>query len=160
MEKKIVMVTGATSGIGEACAKKFANGGYNVIITGRRHDKLEALKTQLEAQGARVLALTFDVREREAARKRSGKHRRRMGRHRRAGQQRWPRTGPRQGIRGRFQRLGHNDRHQCQGIAQHDTVHRAGNGETKPWPCHQHRIGGGRRCLCQRQRLLCHEAPQ
>lgn len=69
MEKKIVMVTGATSGIGEACAKKFANGGYNVIITGRRHDKLEALKTQLEAQGARVLALTFDVREREVARK-------------------------------------------------------------------------------------------
>lgn len=69
MEKKIVMVTGATSGIGEACAKKFANGGYNVIITGRRQDKLEALKTQLEAQGARVLALTFDVREREAARK-------------------------------------------------------------------------------------------
>lgn len=69
MEKKIVMVTGATSGIGEACTKKFANGGYNVIITGRRHDKLEALKTQLEAQGARVLALTFDVREREAARK-------------------------------------------------------------------------------------------
>lgn len=69
MEKKIVMVTGATSGIGEACAKKFANEGYNVIITGRRHDKLEALKTQLEAQGARVLALTFDVREREAARK-------------------------------------------------------------------------------------------
>lgn len=69
MEKKIVMVTGATSGIGEACAKKFANGGYNVIITGRRHDKLEALKTQLEAQGARALALTFDVREREVARK-------------------------------------------------------------------------------------------
>lgn len=69
MEKKIVMVTGATSGIGEACAKKFANGGYNVIITGRRHDKLEALKTQLEAQGTRVLALTFDVREREVARK-------------------------------------------------------------------------------------------
>lgn len=69
MEKKIVMVTGATSGIGEACAKKFANGGYNVIITGRRHDKLETLKTQLEAQGARVLALTFDVREREVARK-------------------------------------------------------------------------------------------
>ncbi|WP_277069549.1 SDR family NAD(P)-dependent oxidoreductase [Prevotella corporis] len=69
MEKKIVMVTGATSGIGEACAKKFANGGYNVIITGRRQDKLEALKTQLEAQGTRVLALTFDVREREAARK-------------------------------------------------------------------------------------------
>lgn len=69
MEKKIVMVTGATSGIGEACAKKFANGGYNVIITGRRQDKLEALKTQLEAQGTRVLALTFDVREREVARK-------------------------------------------------------------------------------------------
>lgn len=33
MEKKIAMITGATSGIGEACAKKFAQGGYNIIIT-------------------------------------------------------------------------------------------------------------------------------
>ncbi len=34
--RKIVLITGATSGIGEACARKFAQGGYDVIITGRR----------------------------------------------------------------------------------------------------------------------------
>ena len=67
MVKKIVMVTGATSGIGEACARKFAGGGYNVIITGRRAEKLESLKAELEKTGAKVLALTFDVRQRDAA---------------------------------------------------------------------------------------------
>ena len=69
MEKKIVMVTGATSGIGEACARKFASGGYNVIITGRRGEKLDALRQELESMGAEVLAMQFDVRERESARK-------------------------------------------------------------------------------------------
>ena len=69
MEKKIVMVTGATSGIGEACAKKFAQGGYDVIITGRRKEKLDTLKKELENMGAEVLAMQLDVREREAAKK-------------------------------------------------------------------------------------------
>ncbi len=69
MEKKIVMVTGATSGIGDACARKFASGGYNVIITGRRGEKLDALRRELESMGAEVLAMQFDVRERESARK-------------------------------------------------------------------------------------------
>ena len=69
MEKKIVMVTGATSGIGEACSRKFASGGYNVIITGRRGEKLDALRRELESMGAEVLAMQFDVRERESARK-------------------------------------------------------------------------------------------
>lgn len=69
MEKKIVMVTGATSGIGEACARKFASGGYNVIITGRRGEKLDTLRRELEGMGAEVLAMQFDVRERESARK-------------------------------------------------------------------------------------------
>lgn len=69
MEKKIVMVTGATSGIGEACARKFASDGYNVIITGRRGEKLDALRRELESMGAEVLAMQFDVRERESARK-------------------------------------------------------------------------------------------
>ena len=69
MEKKIVMVTGATSGIGEASARKFASGGYNVIITGRRGEKLDALRRELESMGAEVLAMQFDVRERESARK-------------------------------------------------------------------------------------------
>lgn len=69
MEKKIVMVTGATSGIGEACARKFARGGYNVIITGRRKEKLDTLRRELENMGAEVLAMEFDVRERASARK-------------------------------------------------------------------------------------------
>lgn len=62
--KRTVLITGATSGIGEACARKFAEGGYKVIITGRRADKLEALKADLDTE---VLALCFDVRDREAA---------------------------------------------------------------------------------------------
>ena len=69
MEKKLVMVTGATSGIGEACARKFARGGYNVIITGRRKEKLDTLRRELENMGAEVLAMEFDVRERASARK-------------------------------------------------------------------------------------------
>ena len=65
--RKIVLITGATSGIGEACARKFAQGGYDVIITGRRAQLLANLKKELEAEGVRVLALTFDVRNRNAA---------------------------------------------------------------------------------------------
>lgn len=61
------MITGATSGIGEACARKFAQGGYDVIITGRRAQLLANLKKELEAEGVRVLALAFDVRNRNAA---------------------------------------------------------------------------------------------
>ena len=65
--RKIVLITGATSGIGEACARKFAQGGYDVIITGRRAQLLANLKKELEAEGIRVLALAFDVRNRNAA---------------------------------------------------------------------------------------------
>ena len=43
--KSIVLVTGATSGFGEACAEKFAANGYDVIITGRRKERLEKIKT-------------------------------------------------------------------------------------------------------------------
>lgn len=69
MSKRIALITGATSGIGEGCAKRFADGGYNVIITGRNKEKLDALTTVLEAKGVHVLALAFDVRDREAARR-------------------------------------------------------------------------------------------
>ena len=67
---KIVLITGATSGIGEGCARRFAKGGYNLIITGRNTTKLESLKKELEQeQHVQVLALAFDVRNREAAKK-------------------------------------------------------------------------------------------
>lgn len=67
MENKTVMVTGATSGIGEGCARRFAKEGWNVIITGRDDAKVARLKGQLEEMGAAVLPLTFDVRDRKAA---------------------------------------------------------------------------------------------
>ncbi len=66
MEKKIALITGATSGIGEACARKFAQGGYKVIVTARRGELLDKLRTELEDDGAEVLSLTFDVRDRQA----------------------------------------------------------------------------------------------
>ncbi len=69
MGKKTAFITGATSGIGEACARKFAEGGYKVIISGRREDRLENLKRELEKEGAEVLSLKLDVRDREAAKK-------------------------------------------------------------------------------------------
>ena len=65
--KKNVFITGATSGIGEACARKFAEGGYNLVLTARRADKLAEIKKQLEAEGAKVKTLVFDVRDPEAA---------------------------------------------------------------------------------------------
>lgn len=61
------MITGATSGIGEACARKFANGGYNLVITGRNVDRLKAVEQEARQLGADVLALEFDVRDRKAA---------------------------------------------------------------------------------------------
>lgn len=64
--KPIVLITGATSGIGEACARKFAEGGYRLIITGRRDEKLETLKNGLKTD---VMTLCFDVRDRDAARR-------------------------------------------------------------------------------------------
>lgn len=69
MKHKIALITGATSGIGEGCACRFARGGYNVIITGRNGEKLASLKTELEQEGVDVLPLCFDVRDRDAARK-------------------------------------------------------------------------------------------
>jgi len=59
---KIALITGATSGIGEATAKIFADHGINLIICGRREDRLEALKNKLLAK-VKVYTLSFDVRD-------------------------------------------------------------------------------------------------
>lgn len=68
MKGKTILITGATSGIGEACAKKFAAMGSNLILNGRNEDKLERLKQELTALGIEVLTLPFDVRDRQAMR--------------------------------------------------------------------------------------------
>ena len=64
---KVVMITGATSGIGMACARKFAENGDRLILTGRNEDRLADIKKELVAQDADVLTLAFDVRDREKA---------------------------------------------------------------------------------------------
>ncbi len=64
---KIVFITGATAGFGEACAYKFAEHGYDLIINGRRTDRLQALADTLEKKyNVAVLCLPFDVREEKA----------------------------------------------------------------------------------------------
>jgi NADP-dependent 3-hydroxy acid dehydrogenase YdfG len=66
---KIVLITGATSGIGLACARKFAENGDKLILTGRNESRLTEIKKELSEKGADVLTLVFDVRDREMARK-------------------------------------------------------------------------------------------
>lgn len=63
---KIVFISGATSGIGEGCARKFATNGWNLILNGRNVEKLQLLKSELQKKGVEVLLLPFDVRDRAA----------------------------------------------------------------------------------------------
>ncbi len=67
MKGKIVLITGATSGIGEGCVRKFAAQGSDIILNSRNPEKVNALKAELEkTYGIQVLALPFDVRDRAA----------------------------------------------------------------------------------------------
>lgn len=64
---KIVMITGASSGIGEGCARKFASEGARLILNSRSEEKLQALAKELEMQyGSECYVLPFDVRDRQA----------------------------------------------------------------------------------------------
>lgn len=64
---KIVLITGATSGFGEACAWRFAGEGYDVIATGRREERLQILQAQIqEKHKVRLLPLVFDVQDKSA----------------------------------------------------------------------------------------------
>jgi len=63
---KIIMITGATAGFGKATAVRFAQNGYDIIITGRRKERLDELEKVLLSYGKiRVLTLNFDVRIRD-----------------------------------------------------------------------------------------------
>lgn len=63
---KIALITGATSGIGKACAVKFAQNSFDVIITGRRDDRLKTFQEELESKfDVQVLTVCFDVRNKE-----------------------------------------------------------------------------------------------
>jgi 3-hydroxy acid dehydrogenase / malonic semialdehyde reductase len=64
---KITFITGATSGFGEACAYKFAANGYDLILNGRRTDRLQTMADAIEKKyNVAVLQLPFDVREEKA----------------------------------------------------------------------------------------------
>lgn len=68
MKNKIVFITGASSGIGEGCARKFASQGSDLILNARNEKKLLELKDEFESKyGIRVCVLPFDVRDRQAA---------------------------------------------------------------------------------------------
>lgn len=69
MKGKNIFITGATSGIGEGCARKFAAMGSNLILNGRDTEKLDKLQQELTTTyGIEVLTLPFDVRDRAAMR--------------------------------------------------------------------------------------------
>jgi NADP-dependent 3-hydroxy acid dehydrogenase YdfG len=61
------MITGATSGFGKACAEIFAKNKWNLILTGRRLERLEELKIELNPLGVNILILNFDIRDVKAA---------------------------------------------------------------------------------------------
>ncbi len=64
---KTIFITGATSGFGRSIATLFAQNGYRLIITGRREERLQAVKQELEtAYNTEITTLAFDIRDREA----------------------------------------------------------------------------------------------
>lgn len=67
--KKQALITGATSGIGRATALRLAAEGYDITATGRRAERLETLRREIEAAGGRCTALVFDVRSEAEVRK-------------------------------------------------------------------------------------------
>jgi NAD(P)-dependent dehydrogenase (short-subunit alcohol dehydrogenase family) len=60
---KVAIVTGATSGIGHAAARLFAQQGMKVVVSGRRHRELETLVEQIRSQGGQAVAVAGDVRD-------------------------------------------------------------------------------------------------
>ncbi|MFV0332112.1 MAG: SDR family NAD(P)-dependent oxidoreductase, partial [Dysgonomonas sp.] len=70
MTKRIALITGATSGLGRAIALRLAKDGYNLIITGRRKDRLEELDKEIGIKyNSTVISLCFDVRNYEEVEK-------------------------------------------------------------------------------------------
>jgi clavulanate-9-aldehyde reductase len=61
VKDKVVIITGATSGIGEATAKLLAQEGAITVLAGRREDRLEDLKSEIEKSGGQTLAVSTDV---------------------------------------------------------------------------------------------------
>ncbi|MEJ2540193.1 MAG: SDR family NAD(P)-dependent oxidoreductase [Gemmatimonadota bacterium] len=66
IEGRTALITGATAGIGEACARAFARQGVHLILLGRRQERLDALARELRDVGVQVRTRSVDVRHRDA----------------------------------------------------------------------------------------------
>jgi len=69
IEGKVVVITGASSGLGEATARMLASQGASVVLGARRAERLESLAKELTANGGKALAVTTDVTDRTQVRK-------------------------------------------------------------------------------------------
>lgn len=63
---RTVLITGGTAGIGQACARLFAENGWRIIVTGRRQERLDELAKELSDSGVEVHTLCFDIQDHTA----------------------------------------------------------------------------------------------
>jgi NADP-dependent 3-hydroxy acid dehydrogenase YdfG len=66
---KVALITGATAGIGKACARALAKDGARLVLTGRRHDRLKELEQEAEKYGTQAITVAGDAREESTAAK-------------------------------------------------------------------------------------------
>ncbi len=69
LRNKVALITGASAGIGQACARALAREGARIVLTARRHERLEALVSEAKQLGSEGVFVTGDAREEETARK-------------------------------------------------------------------------------------------
>ena len=67
LQDKVALITGASAGIGRACARALAGEGASLVVTARRRERLDALKKELESAGARLVTFAGDAREESTA---------------------------------------------------------------------------------------------
>ena len=80
LQGRVALITGASAGIGQACAREFAGHGARLVLTARRRERLDALKKEAESLGTEAIAVTGDAREEETARRTVAAAKERFGR--------------------------------------------------------------------------------